>query len=339
MICEYCSREIGPLCGHGFSCPKKEITMLTEKPVLKSIAEQTVLLKVSFGMLGNSRKVPTSILKGGEGDKKKILKIHKVLFESPELKAIQNADQQMRAYLYNVSMPFDAPLMLVPLGEDGAYLQTVHQTILNYAVERAELVEKFLDVYPQLVEDSHDRMIELSAELGVPLEVLWNPADYPDLDGAKAQFTFDFAYHSFAVPDALKLAKIYDEAKDAAESKINQAAEQITILMRQTFLDLINKLKDALEPTADGKSKRLYSANIKNIQEFIAEFKDKNIVNDSELENLVNNVSLLVDPSLSMETLKSDDGFKTTVHDQLEGFAYQLKSLVEVIPGRKFKDI
>lgn len=129
------------------------------EPVVKShagIADTTCILKVSFGLFGNSKKVPTSIIAGAEGTT--LLKVQKTLLESPELKAISNADAQMKAYLKAQCLPYETGLAIIPYGPDGAYLKKIHANILKYAEEREVLVDMFIAMYKQRVSEAEVRM-------------------------------------------------------------------------------------------------------------------------------------------------------------------------------------
>jgi hypothetical protein len=309
-----------------------------ETPSIKShasIADSTVILKISFGLFGNTRKVPTSIIAGAEGTK--LLKVQKTLLESEELKAIKSADTRLRLYLSSQCLPYEEGLMILPLGPDGAYLKKVHDVIVGFVSEREKLVDAFLDAYPNLVNESRANMEKLAVDLGVPIEEIWNPADYPPVETVAEVFTFGWNYISFSVPDELRVAGVYEAAKSNAENKLSKAAEDITIMMREAALDLVGHLKEALEPSADGKKKRLHATTVTNIQEFIQNFKDRNITNDHELEALVDEIGTVVHPGFDVDTLKKDEAFKSTFHSKLAGFTDQLTDLVEKVPGRKFK--
>ncbi len=79
---------------------------------LQSIVEKTVLLRVNFRIMGNSRKVNTGILSTSANGK--LLKIQKTLLESKELEAIKKSDAQMRAILHDMCVPYDMGLDLLP---------------------------------------------------------------------------------------------------------------------------------------------------------------------------------------------------------------------------------
>ena len=296
-----------------------------------SIVEKTVFLKTSYGLMGNSKKVPNSVINGAANTR--ILKIQKTLLDSEELEAIRTADGKMRNYLYNVCLPYDMGIQLLP----KELLETVYTRLEAYADERNELVNVFCTAYPSLCKKAEQEIQTLAFEIGVPFETLWNPADYPSIEKVRAKFYFEFQCISFEVPEALKAYGVYNAELEKNRKKIEIAGEEITLLMRETLLQLVDHLKTALEPSADGKPKRLFATTVTNIQDFLDTFKARNITNDTELEALVTDVSKLIHPNMSADILKKDETFKGTVHDGMESIAAKLSAMVETVPGRKFK--
>src|ERR1039458_1144114 len=137
-----------------------------------SIVEKTVFLSTSYGMMGNSKKVSNSVINGAANTR--ILKIQKSLLDSKELEAIRTADGKMRNYLYNVCLPFDTGIQLLPL----ELLESVYDRLTAYSDERNELVNAFCTAYPTLCVEAQTELQKLAVEIGVPYESLYNPADY-----------------------------------------------------------------------------------------------------------------------------------------------------------------
>ena len=311
------------------------------EPNVKShadIANSTVILKTSFGLFGNSRKVSTSIIAGAEGTT--LLKVQKTLLESPELKAIFNADTNFRNYLKSRCLPYESGLAILPLGPDGTYLKEVHQNILNYTAHRNTLVNTFMDMYTVRISEAKVRMQELADNLGVSLEEIWQDNEFPSVDDARTEFYFTYGYHSFSVPPELVLAGVYDQAKSNAENKLQKATDNIIAMMRQSALELVEHLSDRLAPSADGKKKRLHKSAVVNVAEFVADFKTRNIVNDTQLEEVMEKLGTIVGSgSCDIEALKDDASYHNKFHNEILGIQSELSKLVENVPGRKFKDL
>ncbi len=84
---------------------------------------------------------------------------------------------------------------------------------------------------------------------------------------------------------------------------------------------------------------RLFSSTVDNIQEFMNTFKARNITNDGDLEKIVDDLQNLIHPGFSVDVLKEDASFKTDFHGKIADITSKLNNLVEVVPGRKFKQL
>lgn len=298
-----------------------------------SIANNTMLFRVNFGILGNSKQVRANVVLKTDANTK-LLKIQKTLLESPELEAIKKADGAMRTFLYENCLPHpDMGIMILP----NALLGPIEAKLSEYGnVTRPNLVADFVTMYPQRIAEAKEKTAILASEIGVAFSDLWIDSAYPSPDTVAFKFSFDWQYLTFATPEALPdILKAKENEK--AIAKMNQAAEEITLLMRQTLLELVTHLKQALEPSADGKQKRFHATSVTNIHEFLATFKARNVTDDKQLEALAEQVSNLLSPDMDIDFLKTDDAFKASILSGMDSLGSQLNELVEEIPGRKFK--
>src|SRR5262249_48327188 len=151
------------------------------------LAKKTVCIKVRLSTMGNTRKVSTAQIEA-DADKD-LLRVSKQLVDSAELKAISRFDGEIRRFLYNICLPFDIGIHLLPI----AALQTVEQRLRGFAEDRKQLVAAFLAAYPGLCQEAAKR-----------LRGLYNAADYPPAEDVAREFGFSWQYVSFGVPDQLK---------------------------------------------------------------------------------------------------------------------------------------
>src|SRR5712691_11769465 len=79
----------------------------------QDLAQRTVCVKVRLGRLGNTRKVSTSQVEVDTD--KSLIRVSKHLIDSKELRTIANFDGEIRRYLYDTCLPFEAGLLLCPL--------------------------------------------------------------------------------------------------------------------------------------------------------------------------------------------------------------------------------
>src|SRR3989442_6368033 len=150
------------------------------------VAKKTVCIKVRLSTMGNTRKVSTAQIEA-DADKD-LLRVSK-LVDSAELKAITRFDGEIRRFLYNICLPFEIGIYLLPI----VALETVEHRLRQLAEDRRQLVHAFLAAYPSLCQDAAKR-----------LRGLYNPADYPPMGDVAREFGVSWQYVSFRVPDQLK---------------------------------------------------------------------------------------------------------------------------------------
>lgn len=289
--------------------------------VESDLAAKTVLLRVKFGMLGNSRKVKEEVLTT-DADKG-LLNVSKTLLDSAELDAIRKADGQMRAWIYNSCLPFEMGISLLPTG----MVQTAWDKLKEYKAERTLLVDTFIAAYPSLCASAAEH-----------LGSLYNVADYPAIEEIRAKFDFDWQMVSFGVPLQLRdiNPELYEAEVDKARQQIQTATEEITALMRQNLFDMVSHLQDKLTPAADGKQRILRETAVKNVQDFLATFDIRNVTDDVELAEQVAKLKGLMDGK-SATTIRSSDKFREELREGMEGITATLSEMVEEKAGRMFR--
>jgi len=209
--------------------------------------------------------------------------------------------------------------------------------MLDYKETRKGLVKIFVAAYPALQAEMESKMLALATELEVPFSLLYNPLDYPPVDYVASKFDFGWDFLELTVPDELKMSGKFQEASEELQQKISNVQNEITVVMRQSLLDLVSHLKEALEPSTDGKQKRLHATTVTHLQEFLATLPARNITGDKDLEKLAGEVSKLIHPGVNTDLFKKDEHFKATVIESMGSIAGELTKLVEVVPGRKFR--
>src|SRR5712691_5263329 len=151
------------------------------------VAKKTVCIKVRVSTMGNTRKVSTTQIEA-DADKD-LLRVSKRLVDSAELNAITRFDGEIRRFLYNICLPFEIGIHLLPI----TALETVECRLRQFAEDRRQLVDAFLSAYTSLCQDAAKR-----------LRGLYNPADYPPVEDVAREFGLSWQYVSFGVPDQLK---------------------------------------------------------------------------------------------------------------------------------------
>ena len=264
---------------------------------------KTILMKLNFTGLGNSAKVSTAQVECDTD--KDLLRVSKKLLDSPELEAIRSLDGEIRRYVYDTCLPFEAGIHLLPT----ALIEMVEARLADYRSQRDKLVSLFVSAYPRLYEDAARR-----------LRGLYNPADYPDRAEIYKAFSMSWAYISFDAPTALAAisSDIFNREREKISARMEDAYEQARVLLRQTMLELVKHLREKLEARADGTARRLHSSTLDNLKDFLRGFEFRNITDDAELSSYVTQVQNLLDP-VSAEDLRDNTRYAAGIAAELSG--------------------
>lgn len=298
------------------------------------IAQKVAFMRVSFGLFGNTRKVPNYKVtiegkKAAEDEQpqdKSFLRVSKTLLDSPELDAIRKADGEIRRWLYNMIC------MQADLG--GVYIVSLAAVPVILAKlrdykdrQRPELVETFIRAYPRLCEESKRKRGEWADD-----------NDYTDAETARDEFSFSWEYLSFSAPEQLKTISraVYEEEREKAARRLDVAAEEIRALMRSTMAELVTHLKDRLDSEKDGKPKVFKDATVNNLKEFLETFNLRNVTGDRELEAQVEKAKSLLN-GVEAKKLRDNDSLRSYVQKEMTKVSDTLGKLVINKPTRKIR--
>ncbi len=285
------------------------------------LAKKTVCIKVRLSSMGNTRKVSTAQIEA-DADKD-LLRVSKQLVDSAELKAITRFDGEIRRFLYNICLPFEIGIHLLPI----AALQTVEQRLRQFAEERRQLVDAFLSAYPSLCQDAARR-----------LRGLYNPADYPPVEDVTREFGFSWQYVSFGVPDQLKTisGEVWEQEREKAAQRMAEASAEIQTVLRESMAKLVQHMADRLKEGPDGKPLRFKETTVSNLIEFLTNFEFRNVTDDNELQSLVAQARELLH-GVSADDLRTTGDLRSKVQQGMAGIAVQLDTMLMRTGGRKFR--
>ncbi|MCL5734852.1 MAG: DUF3150 domain-containing protein [Actinobacteria bacterium] len=285
------------------------------------LARKTVCIKVRLSTMGNTRKVSTSQIEA-DADKDLLL-VSKHLLDSAELKSIGRFDGEIRRFLYNICLPFEVGIHLLPI----AAIEAVEQKLRQFADQRQELVKAFLVAYPALCQGAAKR-----------LRGLYNPADYPPSSDVAREFGFSWQYVSFGVPDQLKgiSQEVWQQEREKAAQRMAEASSEIQQVLRETMAKLVQHMAERLKVGADGKPVRFKETTVSNLVEFLANFEFRNVTDDAELQGLVNQARTLLQ-GVDADDLRSTGELRARVQAGMEGLASELDNMLTKSGSRKFR--
>ena len=285
------------------------------------LAKKTVCIKISLSTIGNTRKVSTAQIEA-DADKD-LLRVSKRLVDSAELKAITRFDGEIRRFLYNICLPFEIGIHLLPI----TALEMVEHRLRQFAVDRRQLVQSFLSAYPSLCQDAATR-----------LRGLYNPTDYHAVDEAAREFGFSWQYVSFGVPEQLKgiSREVWEQEREKAAVRMAEASTEIQVVLRETMAKLVQHMADRLKTGPDGKPLRFKETTVENLVEFLMNFEFRNVTDDNELQSLVSQARDLMQ-GVTADDLRTTGDLRSKLQQGMTGIAGQLDALLTRTGGRKFR--
>lgn len=294
---------------------------LIEVPnVGQDLAQRTVCVKVRLSRLGNSRKVSNSQVEVDTD--KSLIRVSKHLLDSKELRTIANFDGEIRRYLYDTCLPFEAGIHLCPF----ALLEQTEGKLREFTTGRETLVSAFLEAYPGLCLEAAKR-----------LRSLYNPADYPPADHVAQQFSFTWQYISFGVPDQLReiSTKIWHDEREKAAQMMAEAGREIQQVLRTAMAELVKHMRDRLKDGPDGKPLRFKETTVSNLVDFLGTFDFRNVTDDAELKALVDKARETL-TGISADDLRTTAGVRSKVQQGMADLAAELDTMIVKKPARKF---
>jgi hypothetical protein len=295
--------------------------MTIETTNLDALVDKTVFLRLNFGRFGVTRKVDIGIQSEAVESR---FTHQKKLLVSPELKAIAKADNEIKAQIDAICLPYDVGIRFAPI----AAIEQIDSILSNYAKTRPALVESFLAVYNDQIKDSKIELMEQ-----------FNGADYPSTENVGAQFTFTYQFISFSVPGHLKSVApgVFAAEKEKAHEMLMEAAAGIGQALATTAHELVANLLDRLTPDADGKSKKLYAVHVTKLQEFLNTFDLRNVTDSKELQTEMDKLKAIMS-GIDVEKIKNFETLRLDLQSQFKNVTQSIGSLIEV-KGRKFRDV
>ena len=284
------------------------------------VAAKTICLVLKIGRFWNVKKADLSHVEI-DADKA-LLRMSKTLLDSPELEAVAKHDREVVSQIRTVAFNslFKGGVYLVPL----TMVETIEKLLTEAHQVRSALVDTACVKYDQ-------RVNEIQSRLGTE----FNPTDYPSVDRFRASFYIQHSYVTFETPSRLKhiSAALFSAEANKAAARLESVAGECEQTMRAGLLQLVDHLADRLEPTDDGKQKRLSNTTITHLQDFLDTFQLRNVTDDAELDAIVKQARLVLD-GVDHKLLKTDGVARQGVLDKLTGIKDLLDPLV-IEPGMR----
>lgn len=288
--------------------------------MVEDLNKNSILLIVRLSKPGNRRKVPSGMVQV-DADESAVL-VSKELLDCPEMAAIATLDGEIRRWIYLRCLPsgvlkegvYRLPLVLV---------DEVNGKLESFAEERNFKIEQFLDVYPQKVIEAHNR-----------LRSLYDPSDYPPVPQLRKAFDFQYRYVTMDIPQNLSNALVEQE-REKAKKDVEAEVDEIRLALRTAFADLVSHATNALTIGTDNKPKVFRDTLVTNMQQFFNYFDARNLTNDTELAELVEQARCIMQ-GVTPDTLRTNMSVRQQVQQTMKQVKSTISASVMLKPSRRF---
>jgi len=280
---------------------------------MHSIFEKGCLIQLSTSVWGAKRKIQNAYIEQ-IGASPEWLNANKKLIDAEALKPIHKIVSSARIYLAKMSLPFPLPAMVLVPKE---MLSAVDYTLGQKKEEFEHAVQAFLAEYPSLRNTA-----------AVHLEKLFNETDYP-VD-VSSKFAFSWRFITIDVPNGnakILAPEVYEAEKLKFIQTMDEAREMAVLALREEFSSLVERIADRFTNDPDGKNKIFKNGTINNFYEYFETFKQRNIFDDAQLDELVQRAQELLGGK-SAESIREDDRLKDRIKFGMESIEERLESLI-----------
>ncbi len=129
-------------------------------------------------------------------------------------------------------------------------------------------------------------------------------------------------------------AEMFAAEKRRSEETWRAAESEIKFALRSAFRQLIAHLADRLTPKETGEAKALHRSAIDNLLEFIAAFRDRNVANDSQLDELCHQARGILQGK-TVEDLKGNQSAIQQLQGEMTRVTEVLDNLLQTAPKRR----
>lgn len=251
------------------------------------------------------------------------LRGRKLLLPPDATALIKQIIGKARNYLRKIALPFPVTgCLLVP----KKLIPEIQEHLQKLEWEYNSAVEDFIYWYPQAIEDAR-----------ISLAELFNSCDYPTREEIKSRFRFQWRYITIGPSGSHVLPpSIYKDEVDKFRNLMEQARQEAIASLRGEFVTLIANLSEKLSGSQDGKPKKLRDAAVENLREFLDNFAQRNLFEDSQLAELVSQCRSLISGTTARD-IRTNMQVKENLHNGMTSLLESMDGAFENLPRRKLR--
>lgn len=250
--------------------------------------------------------------------------IHKVLVNSPHLKAIVSLGNDARTIIRNSCPPYSQGRFLCP----NEKILDVYNGVLDVFTEMERHKEAFLKDYPA-------QMAAAQLELGAD----YHEHEYPTVEDLRA-YKLSWDFHRDPVPIETDFrgeleADALQELQDTYTEKANMRMKRTLETVMEALIDKVGnvsrqladrEVNEDLKRQPRTKCKSFHGTLISNVLNLVDQLDICNVHNDVEISNLQSNLRNLLS-SVNTEQLKASDTLRADTKEQVDAILKKLPSL------------
>ncbi len=315
----------------------REMTQAEIDAMTSAVNANAILVSVSVHAFGLTRKVradratidgATVRSEGANVAEGEIAARHvtvsKKLLSCEEYQEIKTLDGRFYSMMMGrvISTKYRKGSYLLPV----TLLDWFEEQYAAYLAERARLIDSFLAVYSQAIDDAQSA-----------LGPLFEQSDYPVPARVRESFAVERSYQSIGIPDHLAQVSptLYQQQKAQLQKATEDAALEARLVLRQGLVEMVAHLRDRLEPNPDGSKKRLHASTIEGLEEWLGLFTARDITGDQELAGVVGSLREIMS-GVDQPLLKRSDDVREQVLGALNAAGALVEGMIEEMPTRAF---
>jgi hypothetical protein len=257
-------------------------------------------------------------------DETRIL-VTKTILACPEYQAILKLYRLTKHQIDKLVLPsgMKPGVYLIPLDlleELNAILAAARQAL-------EPLVEQFCLVYPVSIANDH-----------LNLKDAFDSDDYPDVATVREAFTLETQYITWDLPSSLGSVSeaLIQQEQQRARTKVQTILTDITTNLSSVMHELVTHLVDRLSPDVNGNAKRFHASTVTNLMEFIGRFNARNLGQNVDLEQIVNQAKQLLG-GINPQHLRQQEPLAKALQTGMQQVKTQLDQLLAKPPTRQYQ--
>lgn len=250
------------------------------------------------------------------------LRGRKYLVSPDLLNPIRAVISRARKDLSRHALPFPIEgLTLVPKER----INVIEEVLENHRRDFNQCVDQFIEGYQDALEEGRTHLGEHFNEGDYPADI-WN------------KFSFAWQYLTIETPGkyAVLSPEIYEREKKKFEQLMEETRELAISALRTEFADCVSHLVERLTGSSDDKPKVFKNSMVEKIQSFLSSFNERNIFQDDQLAELVEQARALLS-GVTPEELRGNEWLKRRIQAGMSQVKAELDQALTDVPRRKVR--